>query len=54
MNTGALAIMLTTWAVIITFTLYYFIKVVRTPQEKGAETKKAAPGAQHEPDEEHA
>jgi hypothetical protein len=36
MTAAALVIMIPTWVAITAFTLYYFIKVVRTPQEKGA------------------
>lgn len=34
MSTSALIIMLTTWFIIAFFTIRFFLKVLRTPQEK--------------------
>lgn len=34
MTTSALIMMITTWAVIAFFTIRFFLKVLKTPQEK--------------------
>ncbi len=41
MSTSAWIMMLATWAIVAYFTIYFFVKVLRTPQEKKHSVKDA-------------